>query len=183
MPRRDSGMPCDTRNTTDTSGNVLERQPARGGPSSALFDNSKNVASSSCGLRPGTTGNIMHGTWWMRGETRAEEFVNANSTFQSRYWNFEPFCIILMELVLRMVWWITQEFRIRNCILENSRTQRNFKDGKSTSKTEVCSKSADPHLTMHWIKEVEIAKSIEELMTSRSIVGRIDFPTSTCLMR
>ena len=29
---------------------------------------------------------------------------------------------------------------------------------------------------MHWIKEVEIAKSIDELMTSRSIVGRTDFP-------
>ena len=31
-------------------------------------------------------------------------------------------------------------------------------------------------ITMHWIKEVEIAKSIDELMTSRSIVGRTDFP-------
>ena len=36
-------------------------------------------------------------------------------------------------------------------------------------KTEVCSKSADPHLTMHWIKEVEIAKLIDDLMTSQSI--------------
>ena len=42
-------------------------------------------------------------------------------------------------------------------------------------KTEVCSKTADPHLTMQWIKEVEIAKSIDDLTTSRSIVGRIDF--------
>ena len=29
---------------------------------------------------------------------------------------------------------------------------------------------------MHWIKEVEIAKSIDKLMTSRSIVERNDFP-------
>ena len=28
---------------------------------------------------------------------------------------------------------------------------------------------------MHWIREVEFAKSIDELMTSRTIVGRIDF--------
>ena len=28
---------------------------------------------------------------------------------------------------------------------------------------------------MHWIKEVEIAKSIDELVTSRSIVVRTDF--------
>ena len=35
--------------------------------------------------------------------------------------------------------------------------------------------SRSSSLTMHWIKEVEIAKSIVELMTSRSIVGRTDF--------
>ena len=33
-------------------------------------------------------------------------------------------------------------------------------------KTKICSKSADPHLTMHLIKEVETAKSIDELVTS-----------------
>ena len=50
-----------------------------------------------------------------------------------------------------------------------------FQSWKVNFKTEVCSKTADPHLTMHWIKEVEIAKSIDELLTSRSIVGRNDF--------
>ena len=50
-----------------------------------------------------------------------------------------------------------------------------FQSWKVNIKTEVCSKTADPHLTMQWIKEVEIAKSIDELMTSRSIVGRADF--------
>ena len=29
---------------------------------------------------------------------------------------------------------------------------------------------------MHWIKEVEIAKSSDDLMTSQSITGRTDFP-------
>ena len=29
---------------------------------------------------------------------------------------------------------------------------------------------------MHWIKEFEMAKSIDELMTSGSIVARTDFP-------
>ena len=49
-----------------------------------------------------------------------------------------------------------------------------FQSWKVNFKTEVCSKSADPHVTMHWIKEVEIAKSIDELVTSRSILGRTD---------
>ena len=47
---------------------------------------------------------------------------------------------------------------------------------KVNFKTEVCSKTADPQMTMHWSKEVEIAMLIDELMTSRSIVGRTDFP-------
>ena len=33
-------------------------------------------------------------------------------------------------------------------------------------KTEVCSESAHPQLTLHWIKEVEIAKSVDELVTA-----------------
>ena len=47
---------------------------------------------------------------------------------------------------------------------------------KVNFKIEVCSKTSDPHLTMQWNKEVEIAKSIDESMTSRSIVVRTDFP-------
>ena len=52
----------------------------------------------------------------------------------------------------------------------------NFQSQKVNFKTEVCSKTADLNLTMQWIKEVEMAKSIDELMTSRSIAGRTDFP-------
>ena len=57
MPCRDSGLPHDTRNILCTSGNVFESLPARKGPPSALFENSRNLASSSRGLRPDTTGN------------------------------------------------------------------------------------------------------------------------------
>ena len=51
-----------------------------------------------------------------------------------------------------------------------------FQSWKVNFKTEVCPKTAYLHLTMHWIKEVEMAKSNDELKTSRSIVGRTDFP-------
>ena len=51
-----------------------------------------------------------------------------------------------------------------------------FQSWKVNFKTEVCSKTADPHLTMHWVKEVEIAKSIVEFVTSRSNLGRTDSP-------
>ena len=46
---------------------------------------------------------------------------------------------------------------------------------KVNFKNEACLRTADPHLTMRWIKEVEIAKSIDELVTSRSITGQHNF--------
>ena len=42
--------------------------------------------------------------------------------------------VLLKELTLTMVWWITRDFRSRNCILENPRTRWNFKDGNSISR-------------------------------------------------
>ena len=51
-----------------------------------------------------------------------------------------------------------------------------FQSGKVNFRTEDCLRTADPQVTMYWIEEAEIAKSIDELMTSRSIVERNDFP-------
>ena len=51
-----------------------------------------------------------------------------------------------------------------------------FRNWKVNFKTEERSTTADPQITMEWIKEVEIAKSIDELVTSRSIVGETIFP-------
>ena len=50
-----------------------------------------------------------------------------------------------------------------------------FQSWKVNFKTEVFTRRADPQITMHWIKEVDIAKSIHELLTSRPTVGRTDF--------
>ena len=46
-----------------------------------------------------------------------------------------------------------------------------FQSWKVNFRTEVRPRTADPQFTMLWIKEVEIAKSIDELMTPRSIVA------------
>ena len=42
-------------------------------------------------------------------------------------------------------------------------------------KTEFGMRTAKPHVSMLWIKDVEIAKSIDELMTSQSITGQLKF--------
>ena len=55
----DSGLPHDARNVVGTWGNVTERLPTREGRTSALFENSKNLASSSHELRPDISGNAM----------------------------------------------------------------------------------------------------------------------------
>ena len=49
-----------------------------------------------------------------------------------------------------------------------------FHKWKVNFKTEVCANSAFPHITMHWVKKVEIAKSTGDLMTSQSTAGRRD---------
>ena len=66
-------------------------------------------------------------------------------------------------------------FPISEMHLGNVPYSLGFPSWKVNFKTEGCSKTADPHLTMHCIKEVEIAKSIDELVTSRLITGRTDF--------
>ena len=67
-------------------------------------------------------------------------------------------------------------FPISEMHLGNVPDSTEFQSWKVNFKTGVCAKPANPHLTVHWIKEVEIAESIDQLMTSRSIVARNDFP-------
>ena len=51
-----------------------------------------------------------------------------------------------------------------------------FQSWKVNFRTEVCSKAKDPRLAMQWIKEIETAKSIDDLITPRSTLERTDFP-------
>ena len=55
---RDSCLQPDTRNSVGTMGHVFEGLLAPGEPSSAFFENSKNLVSSSCRLKPIDTGKF-----------------------------------------------------------------------------------------------------------------------------
>ena len=55
LPHCDSGLPRDTQNGTDITGNVFEQPPVQEGLSSTVFHNLKNLPSSSQELRPDTT--------------------------------------------------------------------------------------------------------------------------------
>ena len=50
-----------------------------------------------------------------------------------------------------------------------------FQSWNINFRNEVCLRTADPQVTMLWIKEVEIAKSIGDLVTSRSITLQQNF--------
>ena len=100
MISRDSCLQLVTRTSDGTSGHVFEGLLARGEPSSALFENSKNLASSSCRLRLIDTGKIAE----KRGiEKRTAEFVQYRLLdFQGSY---RPgiLHIVQEELILEIV--------------------------------------------------------------------------------
>ena len=50
-----------------------------------------------------------------------------------------------------------------------------FESWRLNFKTEVCMRTADPQVTVLWIKEVEVANPIDELVTSRTITGQHKF--------
>ena len=58
LPRCDPGLPRYTQNGTGITGIVFERPAARDVLSSTIFNNSKNLASSSQELRPDTTETV-----------------------------------------------------------------------------------------------------------------------------
>ena len=129
------------------------------------------MASSSQELRPDTTGNTKCPESEMRREPQ-------NSSLPvPRFQSGGRLCdTILVELILPVVWLIIRDSRFWNCIWENFLALLNFKAGKSTSRLKYAQKTADPHLTMHWIKEVEIAKSIDELNDIAIDCGTKRFP-------
>ena len=84
--------------------------------------------------------------------------------------------IILVELVYTVVWWIIRVFSLRIGILEIPDAVK-LQSWKINFRTEdLSTNTADPQITMQWIKEAEMAKSIDELVTSRSITRQPNFP-------
>ena len=167
MPCRDSGLPHDTRNIMVTSGHVFERLRAREGQTSTIFDNSKNLASSS---QPDTTETTRRRESDMKRESLNASIPSPHFQSRSGMLNHTGGTYSHNGII------DCPRFPISELRLGTFLDSLEFQRWKVNFKTEVCSKTADPHLTMHRIKEVEIAKSIDELMTSRSIVERSDFP-------
>ena len=50
-----------------------------------------------------------------------------------------------------------------------------FQSWRVNFRTDVCSKAKKPRLTLQWIKEIETAESLDDLITPKSITGN-NFP-------
>ena len=98
-----------------------------------------------------------------RNEKRIVEHVDSITSLPKWKWNVESY------------WWNLFS-RWYDGLSDNSCYGMEFQSWKVNFRTEVCLRTADPQITMLWIKEVEIAKSIDELVTSRSITGQHNFP-------
>ena len=135
---------------------------ARGEPSSALFENSQNLASSFCRLcrlKPIGTGHIVEQRDGLRKEKQDSTIPTPRLARKFSTWN-----------PLHHAEGIYSE----NCMMENLRNQISvdFQCWKVNFKTEVCANTRCPTIAMLRSNEVETAKSVDDLMTSQSIEGR-----------
>ena len=169
LPRCDSGLPRNTQNCMGTTGNVFERLPAQEGLFSTILNNSKNLASSSQELRPDTTGTTRR----RESEIKRESLNTSTPSthFQSRSGMLHHTGGTYSHDGMLDY----PRFPIAELHLGKFPDSLEFQSWNVNFRTEVYLRTADAQIRIHWIKEVEIAKSIDELMTSRSIVWRTDF--------
>ena len=172
MPRCDSGLSRDTQNGMGTTGNFFERPPAQGGLSSTIFNNSKNLASLFSGIEAWSCRNCKE-------EKEREREREIELKRESLNTSIPLLHIQSGGGMLNHTGGTCSHsglmdyprFSISQMHLGTFPGSMEFQSWKVNFKSEVCLRTADPQITMHWIKEVEIAKSIDELVTSRSIVG------------
>ena len=155
---------------------TFERPPAPEGVSATIFNNSKNLASSSQELRPDTIETA---------RKRESEIKRESLNTSVRSPHFQSRSSILNHTVgtcSHNGMMAYPRIPITKWNLGKFPDSMEFQSWKVNSRTEVCLRTAGPQITTLWIKDVEIAKSIDEFVTSRSIVGKI-FLISICLMR
>ena len=127
-PRCVSGLPRETRNFTDTSGNICERPPAQEGRSSTFFNNSRiwhhRLRDWDLILQE-VQGNKR--VRWDENRGIRQYLCHA-SKVEVEYW------IIMVEFILTVVWLITRDVQTQKCIWDFLWTPWNFKAGKSSSR-------------------------------------------------
>ena len=162
----DSGLRHDTRNIVGTSGIVFVRPSAPEGRTSTLLNNPKNLASSFLKLGPDTEGNAKRPENEMRREPKNSSTFLPRSQRGTGVYDHTGGTYSHNGMIHYPT------FPISELHLGKFPDSMELRSWKVKFKTEVSSKTAYPHITMHWITEVEMEKSIDEHFTSRSTVER-----------
>ena len=135
-----------------------------------VFNNSKNLASSSQELRPETTGTTRRRESEMKSEPLntsipSPDFQSGGGMLHHTGGTCSHGGMIDYP-----------RLPISEMHLGKIPDSMEFQSWKVNFKNEACTRTANPQITVRWTKEVKIAKSIDELMTSRSIVERTNVP-------
>ena len=170
MPCRDSGLPHAARTFVGTSGNVFERLLAREGLPSALFQNSKNLTSSSQEWRPDTTETARKRDSGMQRESLNTSIPSHHFQSGGGMLNY------------------TGGTYSHNGFMDNPRIpfselnlgkfpdSLEFQSWKVNFRTEVCLRAADPQITLLWIKEVGKANTTWRTCDIAIDYGANNFP-------
>ena len=168
MISRDSCSQHDTRNSWCTSGHAFEGVSAPGEPPAAIFGSSRNMPSASCGHVPLNTGRIAE-----RANELGRNPQNSASLTPRSGRKFSP----------RNPPSQAEGVHPQSCMVELPRNQvsemhfdkfpnpATSQCWKTNFKTEESSCSGFLSDAMLWLKEVEMAKSVDDLMTSQSVRG------------
>ena len=169
LPRCDCGLPRNTQNRTCIMGNVSERPLVQEGQPSAIFHNSKNSASSSQELRHDVTETARKERERKRDSLNAP---NQSPHFQGRSGMLNHTVGTSSHGGMMNYPRIPLPERNIGKVPDSVK----FQSWKCNFRPGVCLRTADPQVTMLSIKEVVIATSMDELVTSRSIAGQPNVP-------
>ena len=143
-----------TQNCAGIMGTFLNDPPAQELQPSSIFNNSKNLASSSQDVRADISETA-------RRDMKRESLNTP--TQKSHFQSGNELCLTLVDLILT-VWWIIREFLFRMESLEKILTVLEVQ--KLEAQLQNWSLHANNRTSDHnavWVKEVEAAKSIDEL--------------------
>ena len=173
-PCRESRMQRNTREDTSIPGNVLNCQPARRVPEELHNDSRHLVIPSGIQRREGIE------------KSGSEEPLQSTPLpcFSVRAREKSPGdrnCLVSMTNHAAGIGTCTQSGMTIPSYPSSEMHLRKFPDHTEFQswivnfRTEVCSKAKNATLALQWIKEIEAAKSLDDLITPKSITGK-DFP-------
>ena len=166
----ESGSSSGATHVPDLTSAVRGTRTCLEGLSSTIFNNSKNSASFFQGLRPGTAETARKRDSEMKRESLNTSVLSPHFQSKSGMLNHTGGTYSHGGIM------VYTRFHITEWNLGKFLDSMEFQSWRVNFRTKIFSKTAAPHLTMPWIKEVEIAKSINDLVTSRSIMVQRNFP-------